>query len=183
MKTSSLIASLLFIVLCSNSIVCQEAKNTLYASNYGTDSNLNTDVATSVNNPTSKVDAKEDVVINMAMIESFRRYYNKIEPFSLTDFIGTDPNEMSIKYMAYMRARLHPESLKEALATELNSVNASLKEKNNINMSNLAYNETTTHKSTVITPATENNNTPALLKKNTYKSIKKVNGVKWIEIK
>ena len=184
MKTSTIIASLLFVCLFNINLKSQEDGKKLFASVTPSqvkeiDADFHPIDSTSV----SAIGHKDDVVINMAMIESFRRCYNKIEPFSLTDFLAGDANEVSTKYMAYMRARLHPESIDVALASEMKTVQNALKQKNNVNVTDIAYNEKTTAQMENLPIQEEVKTTSVSARNNNYKSVKKVNGVKWIEIK
>jgi hypothetical protein len=76
----------------------------------------------------------------MAMIESFRKCYNKIQPFSLVDYFRGNGSEISVKYMAYMRVRFNntsetSENFEKDLNTEIENINAGM-------ISNKTFNST-----------------------------------------
>jgi hypothetical protein len=109
--------------------------------------NLNTAKAennynTSSDNEIKPTLNKDDVVINMEMIESFRRCYDKIQPFSFSDFFRGDPSEISIKYMAFMRIRAKnvTENLDQAINAEIEIIKSELNNKPKFNTM-VAYSE------------------------------------------
>ncbi len=128
---------------------------------------------------------KEDVVVNMAMIESFRKFYDKIQPFSLTDFFRGEPAEISVKYMAYMKVRLNNSSetsanFEKALNIEIEKINSDMIENKTFNAS-VAYSEPKAAEQHALSAKNEK---PSDLKEKTVNTGKdKSKNVKWTHIK
>ncbi len=117
------ISGLLFLQLCN----CQDTNEKTVALNILTDKVDQINQTINEDGPL-QVQKKEDVVINMEMIESFRRCYDKIQPFSFADYFRGDPTEISVKYMAYIRVRQNstPDNLDQALKIEIEKINNEL---------------------------------------------------------
>ena len=101
----------------------QDQPEKLLANNLATINN-ESQYASENDNKVKSEPRKDDVVINMAMIESFRRCYNKIQPFSFADYFRGDASDISLKYTAYMRLRYKnvKDSLNAALTSEMESL-------------------------------------------------------------
>ena len=115
-------------MLIEQSILSQQISDNTVAMNFpaATESS----VSLSVNEMEVKeTPTKPDVVVNMEMIESFRRCYNKIQPFSFADYFRGDPAEISVKYMAFMRVRLNGSENFQAssLSDEMEKIKSEMK--------------------------------------------------------
>jgi len=145
MKTTITFATLIISGLfLSISVYCQDLSSKVYAMNLVSARTESSNI--SLNESTvSPVIQKDDVVINMEMIESYRRYYNKIQPFSIVDYFKGNGSEISVKYMAYMRVRYNnasetAENFQKALDTEIEKINSEMKNNKTFNAS-VAYSE------------------------------------------
>lgn len=180
MKNSIFQIALITASLFTISLKAQDAATPLYASVTTVDI-ADKDLEDNANDEKIRTSAatKEDVVINIDMIESFRRCYDKIEPFSLTDFFKGDPQSVSVKYLAYMRARLRPENIEVALASELKTVQTVLSQKILVNIASITYTEKSADVMVQNSDAAASDE-PVVAKNHKVTVSKRVNGVKWI---
>lgn len=118
---------------------CQDSQNQTLAYNTTT-TNVESSGTANYKPEAKAAPTKDDVVVNMAMIESFRRCYDKIQPFSFADYFRGDGSEISAKYMALMRARYNTSQSENIVSTELEGVKSDLQKKSKFN-SQIAFYE------------------------------------------
>lgn len=182
MKTLATIATFTISGLFTIQIChCQNLNDRTYAMNFNTAKAVNNYNTTSDNEIKPALN-KGDVVINMEMIESFRRCYDKIQPFSFSDFFRGDPSDISIKYMAFMRVRAKnlTGNLDQATNTEIENIKAEMNNKPKFNTM-LAYSEDKVTEQ----PKQVVKEQPTLNSKDQTLNPAKVNSttVKWIHVK
>lgn len=128
---------------------------------------------------------KDDVVINMDMIQSFHRCYDKIQPFSMVEYFKGDGSEISVKYMAYMRVRFDnsaetSENFQNALNTEIKKINSEIKNNKTFTAS-VAYSECQVKEPPVELARSEQSEVSK--QKPVYSDKEKSKKVKWNNIK